>query len=138
MGLVDVLSVQKKILGLDHLWVVAHLDHLIPQIQTHYSEFALALAVHFEVGERNGLADISNLNAHLFAAHYLVSLEIIVFLCPEFGQIRHFSVKMDGMGEELVLRTEVGVLDLPEVLRLGQCFVDLSLWFVGLDGPVPF
>lgn len=24
------------------------------------------------------------------------------------------------------------------MLRLGQCFIDLPLWFVSLDGPVPF
>lgn len=42
------------------------------------------------------------------------------------------------MRVELVLRAEIGMLDFPQVFRLGDSFVDLPFWLVGLDGPVPF
>jgi hypothetical protein len=90
---------------LDDLWVIAQLNNFIPDIETHDSKLSLSFSVDFEVREGHCLTGIAHLDAHLFAAHYLVSFEVVVLFHPKFAEVLHLTVQVDRMGEELVFRT---------------------------------
>lgn len=111
LSLVNIVSVKKQVLRLDYFGIITNLNHLTPGIQAHDPKFTLSFSIHFKVSKGNGLCNITNLYANFFAAHYLISFKVVVFLYPKFVQILHFTMEVNRVGKEFILWTQIRFLN---------------------------